>query len=130
MNHATRCSIHPAYEADYCPRCGTATVISTDRTPTPQPYRVSTTAGFELRTANVDSAITAVREQLDRYGYPLADDWFTETADAVRAGLLEVGVPWFYGHVSIEAIDHDRILGHWGGWGCACPTPDTAGAET
>ncbi len=23
----TMCSLHPAYEADYCPRCGTATVI-------------------------------------------------------------------------------------------------------
>lgn len=25
--YATRCAAHPAYEADYCPVCGTARVI-------------------------------------------------------------------------------------------------------
>lgn len=26
-----RCELHPAYEADYCPLCGTARVIGNDR---------------------------------------------------------------------------------------------------
>ena len=35
-NNGIRCTAHPAYESDYCPRCGTATTIpaATDRTAT------------------------------------------------------------------------------------------------
>ncbi len=29
MTTTNRCSTHPSYEADYCPRCGTAAIIPT-----------------------------------------------------------------------------------------------------
>lgn len=54
-SHATdRCPTHPAYEADYCPRCGTATVI-----PTGARYHVTIT----LRPAQVHELLVTTLEQ-------------------------------------------------------------------
>jgi hypothetical protein len=95
-------------------------------------FHVSTSAGYSYRTATGPEALKTVAEQLDRYGYPavlpnsphLGTAAFLESLATTIDHFAPGDAPWFYGHVSIVAEECDRTVGHWGGSGCACPTPD------
>lgn len=94
---AARCTTHPAYEADYCPACGTTTPI-TERT-TVADLHVGDLVDCNAGTVRVTAEPTRTHHSVDGGG----QTWAAQ-AIVTESTVMAAGTPW-----TLQGNDHRRM---------------------
>lgn len=114
-----RCTLHPAYEADYCPRCGTATVIAQSREELASRLESQTSEWESVTRLLTFDECEALR--LDGTGRDGMGPWYltNSPSTAPKRYLLHVTVPtidifnaYWYGTGEILAMVRTAPSGH------------------